>query len=301
MTLTPVAAGSPAGDAPAEEPEVLDAAPVRVRRRPDLLLWFASAWVLLLVVVAITVDWLPLADYGRSTGKVLVTPGWHHEFLGTDTFGRSELSRVAHGARVSMTVGIAASLVAMAIGVPLGLLAAHFRGVVEAIVDILANTVLSVPPLILLLVIAAAVHPRLWTVTAGLSLLVVPAFARLTKANALAQGGREYVLAARAMGAGSGRLLFREILPNAVPPVLSYAVLVTASLIVAEGSLSFLGLGIPPPYPTWGGMIAAGQDRLSTAPYLVMVPSAVMVLTVFSLNIVGDRLQARFNVREAKL
>jgi peptide/nickel transport system permease protein len=157
------------------------------------------------------------------------------------------------------------------------------------------DALLAFPPLILLLSISAVTKPSLFTLTVGLTILVIPSFVRLSRANTIAWRSREFVRAARNMGATSPRIIRREILPNVLPTVASYLPLVIASLIVAEGSLSFLGLGIPAPTPSWGGMISDGKDSLEDAAYLVLVPAVVVFFTVFALNQIGDSLRARFD------
>jgi peptide/nickel transport system permease protein len=190
-----------------------------------------------------------------------------------------------------LLVGLVAVSIAILIGSILGLLAAYFRGWVEAIVAIFTDTILAFPAVILLLAIASALRPNLLTLMVSLGVLAIPGLIRLVKANSLQALGQEYVVAARAIGASTSRIMFREVLPNATLPLLSYAVLVAAVLMVAEGSLSFLGLGIPAPSPSWGGMIAAGRTDLGLAPQLVLIPSAVLFITVFSMNTIGDGLR----------
>ena len=163
------------------------------------------------------------------------------------------------------------------------------------------DTMLAFPPLVLLLAITTVMTQSFRTLIIGLGVVSIPAFARLSRANTLPFAQREFVVAARSMGARHGRILFREILPNVLFPVGSYAFIVLAAIIVGEGSLSFLGLGIPPPQPSWGGMIASGRNLLATDPYLVFLPAMALLLTVFSFNIIGDRARRRFDVRESML
>jgi len=172
---------------------------------------------------------------------------------------------------------------------------------VEAVINVFINSALAFPPLILLLAITAVLQPRLSTLIIALTLLTIPSFARLGRANTLSFAGREFVLAARASGAGHIRTIFRELLPNVVLPVGSYAFIIIASVMIAEGSLSFLGLGIPPPAVSWGGMIAEGQPYLSTNPYLVFIPALPFLFTVLSFNVLGNRARRRFDVRQSAL
>jgi len=149
--------------------------------------------------------------------------------------------------------------------------------------------------LILLLALASILEPSVPTILLGLTLLVIPAFIRLSRANTMSWSSREFIRAARNIGAGNFRILFREILPNLLAPLAAYLPIVMAALIVAEGSLSFLGLGIPPPQPSWGGMINDGKDAIATSPHLVFVPALVIFFTVFALNQVGDHLRTKFD------
>lgn len=263
------------------------------RRRWPVSFWLAAGWVGLLALLALVADLLPLPAYDAPAGPPGQPPFTAYpEILGTDSIGRSVLSRLIHGARISLLVSIGATLVACTIGGLLGLLSAYLRGAAEEVIGVVMDTILAFPPLLLLLALAAVVSPGVGTLVASLGLLFVPPFARLARANALGQLSRVYVLAARAMGAGHGRLLFRELLPNCVLPVASYGVVMMALMIVIEGSLSFLGVGIPPPAPSWGAMIAQGKDYLYTAPAMVLVPCVVMFLTVLSFNTMGERLRA---------
>ncbi len=261
-----------------------------------------GGWLALMVLLAALGPLLPLPGVGETVGSPAQPPGLHWpEPLGTDSIGRSTLARVIGGARVSLVVGGVATLIGAVVGGLLGLLAAYLRGAFEAVVDTLTDSILAFPPLLLLLALAAVMRPSITTLTVSLGLLTVPAFIRIMKANAIAATSREYVLAARALGASNARIIFRELLPNTAAAVLAFAVVQMAVLIVAEGSLSFLGLGVPAPTPSWGGMIAAGRDRLGTDPALVFVPGVFFVLTVFSLNTVGEHLRKKFDTGEAKL
>jgi peptide/nickel transport system permease protein len=263
------------------------------QKRRGAAFWLATGWLGLLALLALFVELLPLAAPDAPAGAPNLPPfAAFPEFLGTDGIGRSVLSRLVHGARISLTVSIGATLLAAVAGGLLGVLAAYLRGPAESAIGVLLDTVLAFPPLLLLLALAAVVRPGVGTLVASLGLLFVPPFARLAKAAALSRLSREYFTAARALGAGHGRLLFRELLPGCVAPVASYAVVMAALMIMVEGALSFLGVGIPPPAPSWGAMIAAGKDFLAVAPQLVLVPCAAMFLTVLSFNTAGERLRA---------
>lgn len=286
-------------------PSDVSAAPVEPTRRrssSSALTTLAAGWLLLVIVLAVLADVLPLAPYDQRTGAPRLAPGarWP-EFLGTDELGRSVLSRVIHGARISLTVGLIAVTVGILVGGLLGLVAGFYRGRTEKLIGLLVDTMLAFPPLVLLLAITAILTQSFVTLTIGLSILTVPSFARLARANTLSLAQREFVLAARSIGAKDRRILLREIIPNAILPMSSYAFLLVAAVVVAEGSLSFLGLGIPPPRPSWGGMIASGRTSLSVDPWLTFTPAIVLFLTVVALNVVGDRARRRFDTKGSSL
>jgi peptide/nickel transport system permease protein len=268
------------------------------RRRAPVLLTIAFVWLGVVVGAAIFADVLPLKPYDVPIGRARTGLGWRSEFFGYDAIGRSVLSRVVYGARVSLFVGLMAVAISLVLGGLLGLLAAYFRGWVDAIVSVVVNSMLAFPALVLLLALTSVLSPSIRTLVLALSVLGVPSFARLSRAATMTFLEREFIRAARAMGATHRRVLFRELLPNVLPGVLSYAFLVVAGVIVAEGSLSFLGLGIPPPQPSWGGMIASGRPALAEHPALVFVPAGVMMLTVLALNVVGDYARRRFGARD---
>ncbi|WP_280436531.1 ABC transporter permease [Nocardia carnea] len=269
----------------------------RVRKPRSILVYLSYAWLVVMISAAIFADLLPLASYSIPVGPPRQPPqlGSLDLLAGTDNLGRSMLSRCVYGAQVSLLIGTVATLIGSALGSSIGMLGGYFQKRTDAGIRLLSDTMLAFPPLILLMALTAVFTPGLPTLMVGLSLIIIPSFIRLARANTLTWTAREFVLAARNMGAGHGRILGREILPNVLPPLLAYLPIVMAALIVAEGSLSFLGLGIPPPTPSWGGMISDGKDSLATAPHLVFVPAAVIFCTVFALNQAGDHLRGRFD------
>lgn len=270
------------------------------RRGSTVLLWVTAGWLAVLALVAVGVDLLPVAAYDQVVGRPLRGPGLGPEFLGTDAIGRSMLSRCLYGARASMTVGLVAAAIGVVAGGLLGLLAGYFRGWVEAVIDTLAEVVQAFPALLFLIALAAVLRPSLTSLVLSLAFLMAPSFARMTKGSVIAYANREFVTAAKALGAGHLRVLFREILPNTLASVIAFSVVVMALLIVIEGSLSFLGYGMPMPYPSWGGMAAAGKDQLATHPGLVFVPLFFLFMTVYSLNVVGDQLRRRFHLGQSQ-
>jgi peptide/nickel transport system permease protein len=280
------------------EREIAPALQVPAVRKPrTILVYLSVGWLVTLILAALFANMLPIAPYDVPVGAPRLKPAWGSLdlLLGTDNFGRSELSRIVYGARVSLVVGTAAGVVGFTIGSLVGLVGGYFGRHLDNGISLLTDAMLAFPPLILLLALASIFEPSVTTMLIGLTMVVVPAFIRLSRANTMAWSSREFVRAARNMGAGHPRILFKEILPNVIAPLASYLPIVMAALIVAEGSLSFLGLGIPPPTPSWGGMISDGKDALATSPHLVFVPALAIFFTVFALNQLGDHLRTRFD------
>jgi peptide/nickel transport system permease protein len=266
-------------------------------------LWLAVTWLLVIVVAALLAGILPIKGYGAADfNHVRQTPGlrWP-EPLGTDGLGRSELSRVIYGARVSLAVGFLSVAIGFIVGTFLGVIAGYFRGKIEVVINVLTDTLLAIPPLVLLLGITVVLTPSLRNLVVGLAVLGTPTFTRLARASTLTVARREFVAAAQILGAPRWRVLLREITPNVLLPVGAFCAEIIGVFIVAESSLSFLHLGVPPPQPTWGGMIADGYPDLATAPALTFVPTVALFLTVFSFKVVGDRLRSRLDIREGVL
>jgi peptide/nickel transport system permease protein len=273
------------------------------RKRGRIAFGFACGWLALCISLSLLADILPFKHYAATPGPGETNayrrkPGFRFdEPLGTDSLGRSELSRVIYGLRVSLLLALGAVALAMVIGVAFGVSAGYLRGWVARVFDLVTDTLLAFPPLMFLLGLSAALRPGFRTLTISLMFLAFPTQAKVARANTLSYANREFVLAARAMGAKSRRIIVSEIVPNVVLPVMSVSFLSMASLMVAEGSLSFLGVGIPPPTPSLGKMVAEGRPSLETTPHLVFVPGVVLFLTVFSLNTVGDRARAKLGLR----
>jgi len=267
-----------------------------------LKLWLPLLWLTVLICGAVAAPWLGVAEPGAMNFLALSAPPGANHLLGTDVLGRDILSRVLYGARVSLTVGLFAPAVGMVIGLILGMLAGFYRGRIEALVVIAIDTLLAVPGLVVLLLFSLIFGGSLTTVTVALGILFIPIFTRVSRANTLVFAEREFVLAARAMGARDVYILTREILPNVILPVIAYALVAVAAAIVVEGALSFLGLSVPSPNPSWGGTIAEGREQLEEAPHICLIPAAVLFMTVLSFNLVGDALRRRVaDVRESAI
>jgi peptide/nickel transport system permease protein len=263
--------------------------------------YLACAWLGAVVLAAIFAPLLPLwdpaiPDYKNVFGGI--TP---QHWLGGDTLGRDTFSRVIYGARASLLVGICAVVLGALVGGTLGMVAGYFGGRAERVLTWIADVVLAFPGLVLIIAMVAILGASLTNLIVGLAILSVPTFIRLTRATTLVVAQREYVQAARAYGCRPLRIILREIAPNVVLPVAAYAFIMVGVFIVVEGSLSFLGLGIPPPTPSWGGMIAAGRTELLRYPHISLFPAAVMFLTVLSINYIGERTRKQFEVKESNL
>ncbi|MGO8918786.1 MAG: ABC transporter permease [Stellaceae bacterium] len=275
------------------------AAPARRRRGLGVVFWTAALWLALVFALALLADLLPLADPVRQALLARrALPGAAH-LLGTDALGRDILARVIYGARASLGIGLLAPLIATLIGTTLGMLAGYFRGTLETLTIGATDVLLAFPPLVLALAIVAYLGQSVPNVIAVLAVLTVPAVTRVARAATLAIREREFVTAAHALGASPARILLREILPNVMLPLGAYFLLLVAVTIVAESILSFLGLGVPPPAPSWGSMIAEGRDSLDIAPHIAFIPAGVMFLTVLAFNLVGDSLRALTDPRRA--
>ena len=270
-------------------------------KRLGLSFWLSAGWLALVTLSALFYPLLHFADPNLpDLANQAAGPGPDH-VLGTDTLGRDMLSRLVAGARISLTVGYASTLLGLTGGAILGLAAGYFRGRLEGFIVASMDAVLAFPALVLVLAVTAFVGHDIRIIILVLGVLGIPAFARVTRANTLSLAQREFVLAARAMGAGDLRILGLEILPNVLPAILTFGLLVVAVAMIAEGTLAFLGLSVPPPAASWGAMVAEGRSSLDTSPQVSLIPAAVFFLTIFSLNLAADRLRRLVEVRESRI
>ncbi|MDP9436012.1 MAG: ABC transporter permease [Actinomycetota bacterium] len=232
-------------------------------------------------------------------GALLQPPSGAHP-LGTDDLGRDTLARIAYGARVSMQAGVLATLLAMAVGVPLGLVAGYYRGWADLVISRATDLLLAFPFLILAVGLAAILGPSLRNVVIALGISALPSFIRVTRGEVLGLREQDYVAGAVADGAGDGRILARYVLPNAVSPLLVQATVTIPEAIIGESVLSFLGLGVQPPTPSWGTMLSAAQGFLSQAPLLAVWPGLAIALAALSFNLVGDGLRDVLDPRSTR-
>ncbi|HEX5267316.1 MAG TPA: ABC transporter permease [Acidimicrobiales bacterium] len=270
----------------------------RSGRRLGAGFWVATGWIALLVVLAATAGLLPIPD-PKAIGSDLpgLNPSLHH-LLGTDDLGRDLFSRVIYGARVSLAVGTFSIFFGLVVGGVLGLVAGYYGGILDGIVLGVSNVILAFPALVLLIAVVAFWGPTFLHITITIGVLSIGPLAIVVRGNTLRFAQREFVMAARLLGAKNGRIIFREILANVVPSAIALGLVSVPVAIVAEGALSFLGLSIRLPTPTWGNMIAEGRGIMTVHPLVALWPSLFLFVTVLALNVAGDRLQAFFNIRE---
>jgi len=262
-------------------------------------LWFCVglAILTLLVVTALLAPLLAPHDPTRQNLDNDLRSYSTKNPLGTDKLGRDILSRVLYGGRISLLVGATTVVISLAIGLAIGSLSGHFGGWTDQLLMRLVDILMAFPGILLAIAFTAVLGPGLDHVILALCLIGWTSYARLVRGEILALREREFVQAARALGCKPARIIARHLLPNLLPPVLIQATFGLAAAIIAEGSLSFLGLGVEPPTPSWGSMLNDGRQFLLVAPNLTTYPGIAIMITVFGLNLVGDGLQDRFQAR----
>jgi len=315
-TITPSTAAAP-------EPALPDAGTPEVSKRrrfkrPQLGYGFAVIFLVMLTLMAIFADYLPFIPYpdaqilgpdGRP-GRYDWGPSWTAWF-GTDGVSNDVFSKTIYGARTSLQVGVFATVFGIVVGGALGVIAGYFRGWVDRVVMIITDCLLALPALLLAIILVNRLDDyrndtewlgwlsRKWQIVLTLGILATAPLARIVRAQTLSLREREFVLAARSIGAKPGRVMFREILPNLIPVILTVAFTGLSILIAAEGALAFLGLGVEVGTPTWGKLIDENRNKIDEAWWATMFPCLMLFLTVLSFNLIGDRLSRRFDIRQA--
>ncbi|HAM57047.1 MAG TPA: hypothetical protein DCQ64_17255 [Candidatus Rokubacteria bacterium] len=261
----------------------------RARRRPVAVV--GAVVVLLFTAMALGAPWIAPSDPLRTDwSKIRKAPTWAHPF-GTDDLGRDTFSRVVWGTRISMQAGVFSILLAIAIGVPVGLVAGYYRGAFDQLIMRLTDAWLSFPFLILAIGLVTILGPSLTNATVAIGLGATPTYIRLTRGLVLGTQAEDYVQGARALGAGDGRVMARHILPNIASALLVQATVSIPGAIIAEAILSFLGLGVQPPSPSWGTMLSAAQQFLEAAPWMAWWPGLAIFSLTLSFNLAGDGLR----------
>lgn len=244
-----------------------------------------------IAAAALLASWItPYDPSAQVWEQALQGPSGAH-WLGTDEFGRDLLTRIIYGGRISLVVGFLAVGIAAGIGVPLGLISGYTGGWLDVTVMRVMDVLLAFPAILLAIAIVGALGPGLRNAIVAVGIVGIPAFARVVRGAALVIRAQDYVEAARAVGAGSGRILTRHIFPNATAPVIVQATLSVGGAILASAGLSFLGLGVQPPTPDWGGMLASGREFMLQAWWIATFPGVAIMLTVLGFNLVGDALR----------
>jgi peptide/nickel transport system permease protein len=264
---------------------------VRFARRKPLGA-FGAVIALILVIVAVFAPFIATHDPAETNGALVYAPPGSQLLLGGDQLGRDVFSRLVYGARISLYAGVLSAFIGATIGMVVGVASVHFGGKTDLIVQRIIDTMMAFPPLILAIAIMAALGASLNNVVIALSIAYIPNAARVLRSQALAIKEMDFVLAARAIGAGHARIIFRYMIPNCLA---LYIVLVSVFLgtaIVAEATLSFLGIGVPPDVPSWGGMLnGAAQTYVHLAPWLGVFPGLAIAVVVFAWNLLGDALR----------
>lgn len=266
-------------------------------RGTPLIYRFALVWLALVLLATVTANWLPLKDpLSQSLADMLARPDAQRWF-GADSLGRDVFSRTIHGFRITLIVSLGSVALGLVFGGLLGICAGYFRGWVERVILMAVNVLLAFPPLVLIIAMVAYPGEAMLKVIIALGIVFTPAVVRIARANTLRFSELEFVIAARAAGMGNVRIIFRELLPNLIPALLAYALLLVAVAALAEAGLSFLGLGVPPPAPSLGSLMASEQSRVMDAPHAVFFPALMLFLTIFALNLVGEQIQKRIDGR----
>lgn len=290
-----------------KEEIVADEAADPTKKKLGVFFWICVGWILLVAILATFAALLPLPnpDLGNYNSVQNGGPSWGH-LLGTDDLYRDILSRLIYGARVSLIVGFGGALLGLVLGGLPAMFSAYRRGRTDTALNTGFYIFLAFPAIVAVIAIVSFWGHSLWKITIIIGVFSAPLIFRVVRASTLSYATRDFVLAAKALGATDSRVLVRELLPNIMPTIVSFGLIAVATIIVLEGSLAFLGLSVQPPTPSWGNMLNEGSSLLTgakgqTNPWLVIFPASAMFLLLFSLNVVADKLRWYFDVTEIKL
>jgi peptide/nickel transport system permease protein len=248
--------------------------------------------VALMILTAIGADWIAPYHYGETIGGATLKPPSARFWMGTDNLGRDVWSRVVYGARISVTVGFATVALSTLLAVVIGVSSAYLGGTYDILIQRIVDAWISFPALVIILSLLAALGPGLLNLIFALSIIGAAGASRVIRGATLSVMQNPYVEAARAIGAGHGRILLLYMLPNVMATIIILATIGLGTVILAESALSFLGFGVPPPYPSWGGMLSgSGRTFMYHAPWMALFPGAAISLAVFGFNMLGDALR----------
>ena len=272
------------------------------RKHLGWFFWVCVGWIVLVILLAVFAALLPLPNpnYQNFAIPANAGPSAGHWF-GVDDLSRDILSRVIYGALVSLIVGFGAMAIGLALGGVLGMIAGYRRGTVDTVVNSASYVLLAFPALVAVIAIVTFWGHQLWKITIVIGVASAPLIFRIIRAATLSYATRDFVMAAKALGASDTRILLKEILPNIMPITVSFSLIGVATIVVLEGSLAFLGLSIPGPTPSWGNMLNESRTYLNVNPWLALFPALAMFSFLLALNLVGDRLRQHFDVTEIKL
>lgn len=271
-----------------------------IRLRRNYLAMFGLFVLLLLIICALLAD--QLAPYGYAQQDYMMirkAPSALH-WCGTDEFGRDILSRLIYGARVSLQVGLIAVSISLVVGGVIGAVAGYFGGKVDNLLMRLMDIQMAIPTVLMAIVVSSVLGPGLFNLMVAVGITYVPKFARLIRASVLSIKDQEFIEAARAMGASHKRIICLYILPNCAAPLIVQSTLSVANAILFAATLSFLGLGIQPPYPEWGGMLSAARPYLRNCAYMSLFPGLAIMCTILSLNFLGDGLRDALDPKQKR-
>lgn len=249
--------------------------------------------ITIMILMAVFAD--VIADYDEGairqhSDQRLLSPSKEHPF-GTDTYGRDQLARVVHGARVSLSLGVFTTVISLGIGGLLGAMCGYYSGLFDEIVMRLMDILLSIPTLLMAIAIVSALGPTVMNLLIAITISQIPVFTRVVRSSVLSVAGEDYIEAAKIGGARDLHIILHDVLPNAIGPIIVQGTMAIASMILLAAGMSFIGLGVQPPQPEWGNMLNQARDNMMTHPYLVIIPGICIAISAFSINLVGDGLR----------
>ncbi|TVY07099.1 nickel transporter permease [Paenibacillus cremeus] len=247
--------------------------------------------VVVFIVVALLARWIaPYDPYAQNMQIMLESPSWSHPF-GTDEFGRDILSRILYGSQISLMIGIVGVLISVVLGVALGTIAGYFGGKLDALIMRIMDIFMAFPSFLLALAIVSVLGPSMLNLMIAIGIFSVPTFSRISRGAVISVKNKEYIEAARAMGATNALIIFKHVIPNSIAPIIVLSTLRIATAILTASGLSFLGMGAQPPTPEWGAMLSTGREYLRTSPHVSTIPGLAIMFMVLAFNMLGDGLR----------